>query len=1683
MPESLKEEYSKGFEFIDKKTGKEKVRGNVSVAQKAKVIAAETGKVRELEGQLPVSKSQQIEEEDNREALRVAGMPYLENTLNVLSAKFGMPYKVIYNETSTSTGSIDYDNYGEPTIVINTANATNDTPLIQYGNIFINQIKNTNKNLFSNLVKQVLNTKEGQAELEFAKERYSNDNYEDQVQQAVVSLLAKYGKNQFDPKTGIHKAIKKIWDTILDFISKSFNVNISEIPPSTTMEQLSKILSHPNISINKTTYSDEVKKDIVEDSKRALENRKKEYSELQQIPNPRFIEIGGKKYIANETQFDEFYNAVDEIVETLRNYKNNQLLVDLTNIKSQISTYEGRDNFDYDRYPIFTKLLKLVSQNPRVALSIINNAIESGEDIIEFINSEAVSLNVLDEDLNSIISDILGGFSIGGRLGVEPPPMYRVWSSTLDSVDEVKAKLENDIEGLSKTIENPELNEDYYYRNLRVPIGDDTYTIRGRYRDGNIDITFSSGKYQMYDANEALFFKVLPKVIDAVSYMYSDVDYNTISFTPVSSDKTNKGSDLRLKGYNIFAKRLFGDFSLVAKDENTTIIPIPEIFKNRPLNQERTVSRSQKIEGEEQAPKKGGPLARIKQAIEKSRKAKSGVGPVSKPVEFEEAEVVPSEKGKANLFKSLNAPARSLNKLKQASEGAGSFFNKVKRAAIDTKYDIAKALTKSKTPIGDIARAAMRNAKGYTGASSLVIKLVNSQIFDRLSFAPNVKMKLIDDKGNTVNTVWSERQLFDAFLDANRIINIDARIRDKFSELVSLSRQLKNGIKNESLTKEEQDELVNQISQLKDYLLRRKSLDVQGPEGQVQMIGYQDPDFVYTDKLINLLKEDYAPIQYTHTDGKTQADAEGILSEMKEQLPDLYKTFDKMSSDYYDTFRYLLDESLKSGLITKEVYDELWSYNYIPTKFIQHFIEGELAIDNPSKAKKLSASLKNLTGGSEEDVITNYQYILELYAHATYRRIFDNRAAVKLAQALGKIDPNRFGKDSLFFIQKPNGKDKNGNPTYSNPEKGYDYIKYMVDGVENRIIAPKQFVDMWYDSEFQSTPWLDSTVNFFSKLTLVEFIKGVFTKYSPVFGVMQIFLDAPQALISTKAYPDFFLGSILLAKDYATVAKDVLSIVRDGKPTKFFVEAVQAGVFSDFLSTENDLIRGEKFTNYDGTDNVKNKVKYLISRVNRGVDKTLQTIAKINEAVEYSTRLAVYYRMKQNLTAKFKKDNNGAEPTGQDLENIQLLSAEQARNVVDFSVSGGVGKQANRLFAYLNSAIQVFVSAARSLKNNPWKAGLMMLEIGAAGAALLAYSLGDLGGEDDEEKKKRYKEYRKRSTYEKESYFLMWTGDPERPFLRIPKPPLFKGLINLFEQAYLNASRGEEFNQEKMWSAFKRDIPFGNPLAELTRNPMINAAIKYFDNYDQFRQENIVKDEEKILDYAETRGATELYKKIGKASKDLGFKEGVSPKRLQEAVRSFTGDPTKNTWASLFDMGSKGSVALVTGNTKEFDELFEGNVYSNLFKNLGFEGKLFTKPIDYDASFAEQLEEEEKEEYTKKYVIGNDVSEIRKNAKDYDTAIKSIIEYLKPLVNSKDINAEYADKILKAQPKLYSIKDAPYFYDDVFYANSNKNKAKILNHYISDMSISEGQKIVNDMANRGIITEDVVDMLNELRNK
>jgi len=1667
--------YQKGFDGNELIDYVKEVLGNKVDVRKANKGFGAIGVIIE---KLPVSKSQKIQEEDNREALRVAGLPYLENTLDILSAKFGMPYKIIYNETLTSTGSIDYDNYDEPTIIINTANATNDTPLIQYGNIFINQIKNTNKNLFSGLVKQVLNTKEGQAELELAKERYSNDFYEDQVQQAIVSLLAKYAKNQFDPKTGIHKAIKKVWDTILDFLSKSFNVNINEIPPSTTMEQLSKILSNPNISINNKTYISEVKDEIVEDSKRALEIRKKEYSEIEKIPNPELIEIVNRKYVTDKKQFDKFYSTVKEILETLKNYKDSQLLVDLTNIKSQISTFEGRENFNFDRYPLFTKLLKFVATSPRTALWMINDAIESDKDIIKSLNSNFPYITALDDDSILTISDIIEGYSIGGRIGIEPPPVYRVYSSSLNSAAEVKAKLENDIESLNKAIKNPELGADYYYRTFRVPVGDDTYSITGNYRNGNISIEFSSEKYGMRDANEALFFKVLPKVIDAISYMYSDVDYNTISFTPITGE-SSKGRDLRLKGYNIFAKRLFGDFSLVAQNDNTTIIPIPEIFKNKALNQERTVSRSQKVEGEEQAPKKGGPLARIKQAIEKSRAGKTSVGEAKKPLEFDEFELVPREKVAEDLRNSIETPFRNEQALKSNND---SFIKRAvhnfMKASTDRKYSIVKEIVKKGGDLGELVRATIRNSKGYTGKASHIIRDINSKVFDKLSINPNL---------NIAGTRTSERELFDTFLNLNRIINIDNRITEKFSELVGLSNKLKKGFKDKSLSQEQLEELGLQIARLKDYLAHRKSLKINGIDADTKFIGEQGEEYIPYNSYRDVLRENYEPKQYKHSRNRTYQSTKAELNLMKETYPEVYKKFEDMSMKYYDAFRTALDDQYKNGLISKEVYDDLYSYNYIPTKYIEKLIEDQISLESPAQAAKLSSSIKNLSGGSEGDVLTNFQGIMDTYLNGTYKRIYDNTSSKTLSDAV-KSTSNTLG----FKIQQPNGRARNGKETYASMPVGMDGIYFFEDGVKSRIIVPKQFADEWYGREFNLGPSGDAAVIALKRVFLTNIFKAFTTKYNPLFGVLQVLVDAPQAIIASNAYPDLVLGSLQLAKDYKTVAPDIVQLIKNNKLTPLMEEAIDAGIFSDFLSTENDLFKTETLVKQNGTIDKVKYAKYLRDRVSKAGQNVLNKLAQFNEGMEYATRLAVYSRVRENLIKKFKKENPGQELSEKDMFRITQLASAESRGIIDFSVNGTWGGTANKFLAYLNPAIQGFASAGRALKNNPWKTSVLLGEIGVGAVGVLAYSLGAFTGDDDE-KRKRYAEYMQLSPYQRMNYFNIYNPlakDEDHRWIKLfRKVQPFKGWANLMEQTYLASEFGAPISPSQAMEAFKADLPVEADMEQLiTKAPLVNAYFKYYENRDAFRKEPIVQNEELIADWAEGRGdknVGEMWKNLGEITKGKIGKfgpdgmQGLSPVRTQAAIQAIIGDPSRNPTTGVLDAGTRAMFYSITGDKEAMNREFSSDIGEELMKRTGLESRMFAKPSSVDYEYQKQLKGDRLTKYTKTYNIKADVNNIYNGVENPKDADKQVMNYLLPLIKDGEITKEYAKKIIQSKAQLQVAKKIFPWADDLIFAQDDDERINMINHYtqnLSDKKFAEslvflkGYKIISqDVANAAVL--------------
>ena len=1069
-----------------------------------------------------------------------------------------------------------------------------------------------------------------------------------------------------------------------------------------------------------------------------------------------------------------------------------------------------------------------------------------------------------------------------------------------------------------------------------------------------------------------------------------------------------------------------------------------------------------------------GKLAKVREGVARLfRRKKSEVGRVIKPEEFAEfEEVVDNEQAIRDLRDSIETPFRNEEKLEKAAKSKTSRFIK---AAFESQVDVINKLLDKGGDVGKIVVATLKNRKGYNGKASIIFRSFNKEIFDDLGFTPNIDM---------VGRKVSERELFDTFLNLNRIINIDARISDKFARLVQVDRQLKD----KSISKEKAKDLAAEKERLETYLKDRNVLDKRNGE--------------------------YIPKQYKHSKNRTAASARAELKLMQSTNPELYNKLDNAYDSYTDAFRFLLEEQYKNNLISKEVYDELFSYNYIPTRFIQHFVMNELSQDNPALSSKLSSSIKNLTGGSDADVITNFQAILELYTNSVYKRIYENRAANSLARAIfatgeqekGLMKVNQIVKSADaditskpmyninldMFVQEPTGEDKNGNPTYGDIPTGYDVIYFYRDnGKRERIVASKDFVDTWYDRGGLLSPKGEEYLSSLSKVSGVNLFKALITKNNPSFGIFQILMDAPQAIIATQAYPDFVLGSFMLAKDYASVSGDITKFIKDDELTPLFKEAIDAGIFSDFLSTESDVLKSQSLVNPDGSTNYKTAAKVLKRKTTRAFDKTLDSIAKFNEAIEYATRLAVYKRMKENLVAKYTKENGGVPPSSQQMFDIQALAAEQARGMVDFSRSGTIVKPLNKVLAYLNAGMQAFYSSAKALKNNPTKAAILLSEIGLGGVAVLAMSLGAWG--DEKEKKKRLAEYLMLSKYQRSNYFNLYnpySDDPEKRWVRWPKPQLFRGWINMLEQGYLNTVMNVDIDENVIKEAFLNDLPIEpDPFDLVTRNPMVNGVVKYGLNKDVFRSQEVVRNAEKIEDWAEgvdDENVAKIYKKLGAITRGVPIpflgSEGLSPKRSQAFVESMIGDPSRNTTTAILDKGGRSIFYLATGDTKALEQEFGGNLGDNMLKLSGLKGRLFTKTPKLDNSFMDMLNDQEKELYTKRLLIRAEIEQIYDEASSPKEAKQIAGERLNDLVKSGDIDAKYKKRVIDAQDKLAAVEGKPSWYKLLLYSD-NDQRVQILEHYAKDLSNEQWKEVGNYLLKKGIVNAEVTTEFARRRSK
>jgi hypothetical protein len=193
-------------------------------------------------------------------------MDVIKGLLKTLANKFGEGYGYRIAEpdpTGKWRGKLEPPteaNGNKPTVVINPALVRLDTPLHEFGHIFVAMIKQ-NKRLYSSLIKQLRVSDDFQSVLAKTKEDYTEDFQTEGLsgkelqfaleEEAIVELLGLYAAEQIDPDTGLLKAIERVWDAIKKILQDILNdagvIDVLNITPNATLEEIANLLVHPEV--------------------------------------------------------------------------------------------------------------------------------------------------------------------------------------------------------------------------------------------------------------------------------------------------------------------------------------------------------------------------------------------------------------------------------------------------------------------------------------------------------------------------------------------------------------------------------------------------------------------------------------------------------------------------------------------------------------------------------------------------------------------------------------------------------------------------------------------------------------------------------------------------------------------------------------------------------------------------------------------------------------------------------------------------------------------------------------------------------------------------------------------------------------------------------------------------------------------------------------------------------------------------------------------------------------------------------------------------------------------------------------------------------------------------------------------------------------------------------------------
>ena len=859
-----------------------------------------------------------------------------------------------------------------------------------------------------------------------------------------------------------------------------------------------------------------------------------------------------------------------------------------------------------------------------------------------------------------------------------------------------------------------------------------------------------------------------------------------------------------------------------------------------------------------------------------------------------------------------------INKLKNA-------YKNIKLLGIENQTSVRK-LFREAGATGALADAMLTTSRGFGAQAALATEDVIDAVYKDLSDKKDLSFG--DGK-----IKFSEIDLLNQIMNMRRVVAVQDMVQDKFNELQAMRAQMKK-----LRSKAKKEALQVKIDAAVEYLEDRKVLGKK-----------YNPNTKETTEYL----QNYQVGSTVDANGNKVPYNAGMASKQLETIESAYPEFAKLNEradKMFDTYRNIMKEKLDNGLVSKETYDMYIKYDYVPISYIDKILKEQ----DPDYARVMSKNPNQLrksvlSGGTDGDILTDYESIFQVFATGHYKNVSNNRAATELANFAEQNPDNGLVEIARPVVDEDGDVvlDKDGNPVYKTAPEGMSYIFFYQDGQRKAVLATDEIADQWNARYSQS-----DEVNILANITFASLTQKLLTGKNPGFGVFQmIALDPLTAAVAT----DIFSPSIPVA--YAQIALGGVDTVGwkgsikqvIGRGDKYRL-AAKWGAFTEMnagreLETSllsKDIVDG---TGYEKLINTASQYSSKpIEFIDKLIDKT--GLGKVSDVTEKATRLIIFDRARKVFEEKFEKENK-RKPNKAELDAIYAMAAHEARRSSDFARGGSLVKPASRLLIYLNSTVQTGVSVINQIKKNPGRAMYQMGEMLAIGGLLTAYSAGvmDMPWEDDEDKKKKKAAWDSLSEYQKLNYLNIYVGGdtPERQFIKVPMPPVFKNFWVAAMMGFESKRSNSIYTKGDYVGAVANANPFGDMTEIPAKLPPGAAALLAYNNLDIFTKKQIVTDEANIPDDYEGS----MDEAVGSVYKKIGSLTGTSPARLQAAGQKIYGQPERNPLIYVPKIAFETAVEIATGAPITLKEGIEKDWKGAILNGLSLQKRLFAGTPNY----------------------------------------------------------------------------------------------------------------------------------------